>query len=84
MAQATTQARYNTSTYSNFLFTSDFLATATKDLNKNFNLTVTLGASYINNKINYLGVNAGPLFLPVYNINSLTGHPGFRSIQQPG
>jgi len=73
---ATTQARYNTSTYSNFLFTSDFLVTATKNINKNLNLTVTLGASYINNKINYLGVNAGPLFVPVYNINSLTGIPG--------
>src|SRR5665213_239699 len=73
---STTQATYNTSTYSNFLFTSDFLATATKDIGKNFNVTVTLGASYINNQINYLAVNAGPLFLPVYNISSLTGIPG--------
>jgi TonB-linked SusC/RagA family outer membrane protein len=73
---ATTQANYNTSTYSNFLFTSDFLVTATKDVSKDFNLSVTLGASYINNQINYLAVNAGPLFLPVYNINSLTGIPG--------
>ncbi|MEP7258002.1 MAG: SusC/RagA family TonB-linked outer membrane protein [Flavitalea sp.] len=73
---STTQAQYNTSTFSNFLFTSDFLATATKDLTKDFNLTVTLGATYINNRINYLAVNAGPLFLPVYNINSLTGIPG--------
>lgn len=73
---STTQAQYNTSTYSNFLFTSDFLATFTKDLNKDFSLTVTLGASYINNQINYLAVNAGSLFLPVYNINSLTGIPG--------
>jgi TonB-linked SusC/RagA family outer membrane protein len=72
---STTQASYNTSTYSNFLFTSDFLATATKDFNKNFKLTVTLGSSYIDNQINYLAVNAGPLFLPVYNINSLTGIP---------
>jgi TonB-linked SusC/RagA family outer membrane protein len=72
---STTQAHYNTSTYSNFLFTSDFLATATKNIATDFNLTITLGASYINNKINYLGVNAGPLFLPVYNINSLTGIP---------
>ena len=73
---STTQASYNTSTYSNFLFTSDFLVTATNDINKNFNLSVTLGTSYINNQINYLGVNAGPLFLPVYNINSLTGIAG--------
>ena len=57
---ATTQATYNTSTTNNFLFTSDFLATFTKDLSKDFNLTVTGGISYINNQINYLAVNAGP------------------------
>lgn len=73
---ATTQATYNTAATNNFLFTSDFLATATKDLGKDFNLSVTLGVSYINNQINYLAVNAGPLFVPVYNINSLTGIPG--------
>ena len=58
------------------MFTSDFLITGTKDLGKDFNLSVTLGVSYINNQINYLAVNAGPLFVPVYNINSLTGIPG--------
>ena len=73
---AVTQANYNTSTTSGFLYTSDFLITGTKDLGKDFNLSVTLGASYINNQINYLNVNAGPLFVPVYNINSLTGIPG--------
>ncbi len=73
---ATTQATYNTSTTNNFLFTSDFLITGTKDISKDFNLSVTLGVSYINNQINYLAVNAGPLFVPVYNINSLTGIPG--------
>jgi TonB-linked SusC/RagA family outer membrane protein len=72
---ATTQANYNTSTTNNFLYTSDFLATFTKDLSKDFNLAVTGGISYINNQINYLAVNAGPLFVPVYNINSLTGIP---------
>jgi TonB-linked SusC/RagA family outer membrane protein len=75
-AQFPQQATYATSTYSNFLFTSDFLVTATKEINKDFNLTVTLGASYIDNQINYLLVNAGPLFFPVYNVNSLTGIPG--------
>ncbi len=72
---ATTQATYNTSTTNNFLFTSDFLATFTKDLSKDFNLSITGGISYINNQINYLAVNAGPLFVPVYNVNSLTGIP---------
>ncbi len=72
---STTPATYNTSTYSNFLFTSDFLATATRTFHKDFTLTATFGASYIDNQINFLGVNAGPLFLPVYNINSLTGIP---------
>jgi TonB-linked SusC/RagA family outer membrane protein len=73
---ATTQATYNTSTTNNFLYTSDFLITGTKDLGKDFNLAVTLGISYINNQINFLGVNAGPLFVPVYNVNSLTGIAG--------
>src|SRR5450432_8645 len=72
---ATTQATYNTSTTNNFLFTSDFLATFTKDLGKDFSLSVTGGISYINNQINYLAVNAGPLFVPLYNVNSLTGIP---------
>ncbi len=72
---STTQARYNTSSSSNFLITSDFLATISKDFKKNINVTVTLGESYIDNKINYLNVNAGPLFLPVYNITNLTGIP---------
>ena len=72
---STTQAQYNTSSYSNYLLTSDFLATISKDFKNNVNLTVTLGESYIDNKIDYLAVNAGPLFLPVYNINNLTGIP---------
>lgn len=73
---ATTQAQYNTSTTSNFLYTSDFLVTTNNNLTKDLNLSVTLGISYIYNRINYLAVNAGPLFVPVYNINSLTGIPG--------
>jgi TonB-linked SusC/RagA family outer membrane protein len=75
-AQGAQQATYSTSTYSNFLFTSDFIATFTKDLHKDVNLSVTAGTSYITNTINTLLVNAGPLFFPVYNINSLTGIPG--------
>jgi TonB-linked SusC/RagA family outer membrane protein len=73
---STTLAQYNTSTYSNFLITSDFLATISKELKKNLLLTATLGQSYIDNHIDYLAVNAGPLFLPVYNITNLTGIPG--------
>ncbi|MBS1599493.1 MAG: SusC/RagA family TonB-linked outer membrane protein [Bacteroidetes bacterium] len=73
---ATTQANYSTSTTNNFLYTSDFLITSNNNLSKDLNLSVTLGISYIYNQINYLAVNAGPLFVPVYNINSLTGIPG--------
>lgn len=73
---STTQARYNTSNTSNFLITSDFLATISKELKKDLMLTATLGQSYIDNQIDYLAVNAGPLFLPVYNITNLTGIPG--------
>jgi TonB-linked SusC/RagA family outer membrane protein len=73
---STTQARYVTADYSNFLITSDFLATFSKEFKKNINVMVTLGESYIANKIDYLSVDAGPLFLPVYNINNLTGIPG--------
>jgi TonB-linked SusC/RagA family outer membrane protein len=70
------QPSYQTSTTSNFLLTSDFLATVQKKLGKDISFTGTLGTSYIQNTINYLSVNAGPLFFPVYNVNSLTGIAG--------
>jgi len=73
---AVTQANYNTSTTNNFLYTSDFLISSNNNLTKDLNLAVTLGVSYIYNQINFLAVNAGPLFVPVYNVNSLTGIPG--------
>lgn len=69
------QPAYQTSTYSNFLVTSDFVASFNKDLSKDFNLNANLGTTYIDNQINYLLVNANNIFFPVYNIQSLTGIP---------
>jgi TonB-linked SusC/RagA family outer membrane protein len=70
-----TQPAYNTYQSSNFLLTSDFVATATADFLHDFTVNGSLGTSYVDNQINYLNVNANSIFFPVYNINSLTGIP---------
>lgn len=70
------QPQYNTFTYNNFLVTSDFIASFTRDLGKDFTLNVTLGTTYADNKINGTSINAGNLFVPVFNVNNLTGIPG--------
>jgi TonB-linked SusC/RagA family outer membrane protein len=70
-----TQPAYNTYQSSNFLLTSDFVATATTKFARDFDLNGSLGTSYVDNQINYLAVNANNIFFPVYNINSLTGIP---------
>jgi TonB-linked SusC/RagA family outer membrane protein len=70
-----TQPAYESSSFSNFLITSDFVASFNKDLGKNFNLGANLGTTYIDNQINYTLVNANNIFFPVYNIQSLTGIP---------
>jgi TonB-linked SusC/RagA family outer membrane protein len=69
-----TQPSYNTYNSSNFLITSDFVATATTKW-KDFDLNGSVGTSYIDNQINYLDVNANNIFFPVYNVSSLTGIP---------
>ncbi|HET6253058.1 MAG TPA: SusC/RagA family TonB-linked outer membrane protein [Puia sp.] len=70
-----TAPTYNTFNYSNFLVTSDFIAGFDYDLGKDFNLKGTLGTTYIDNRITEVGINAGPLFFPVYNVQNLTGIP---------
>jgi TonB-linked SusC/RagA family outer membrane protein len=70
------QATYYTYSYSNFLVTSDFLASFDHSLNKDFNLKVTAGVTYIDNQINNTYINAGSLFFPVFNVNNLTGSSG--------
>ncbi len=70
------QATYSTYSYSNFLVTSDFLATVDKNINKDFNLKVTLGSTYMDNRITNTYINANSLFFPVFNVNNLTGSPG--------
>ena len=79
VANGLTAPTYQTYNYSNFLLTSDFLASIDKDLSKNFNLRVTLGTTYIDNKITSIGINAGPLFFPVFNVGNLTGIPTFNN-----
>jgi len=70
-----TQPYYTTSQSTNFLLTSDFVATATTKFAKDFDLNGSIGTSYVDNQINYLNVNANNIFFPVYNVNSLTGIP---------
>ena len=69
------QANYTTAQYTNLLITSDFLASFSHDFGKDFNLNLNVGTSYMNNRISGQIINAGPLFFPVYNVNSLTGIP---------
>jgi TonB-linked SusC/RagA family outer membrane protein len=76
------QPTYQTTSYTNYLITSDFLATFHRNLTKDFLLTVTLGTTYLDNKITGQQINAGPLFFPVYNVSSLTGIPGVGNITE--
>ena len=59
------QPNYQTTSYSNYLITSDFLATFHRNLTRDFLLTITLGTTYLDNKITGQQINAGPLFFPV-------------------
>jgi TonB-linked SusC/RagA family outer membrane protein len=69
------QPAYNTYQSSNFLLTSDFVASAQTKFANKFELSGAVGTSYIDNQINFLGVNANNIFFPVYNVSSLTGIP---------
>ena len=71
---------YNNGTYNNFLVTSDFLASYDNDLSKDWHLRATIGTTYIDNQINSTYINAGSIFFPVYNVNSLTGIPGLGNL----
>ncbi|HLX90934.1 MAG TPA: SusC/RagA family TonB-linked outer membrane protein [Puia sp.] len=73
--QGYVQPYYNASTFSNFLVTSDFVASFNKDVGRDWNINANAGTTYIDNQISYLNVNANNIFFPVYNITSLTGIP---------
>lgn len=77
-ATVPSQPQYISSNFSNFLVTSDALVTVDKDIFKDFNLKATVGTSYQQNKITSEYINAGDLFFPVYNVNSLTGLPDIK------
>jgi TonB-linked SusC/RagA family outer membrane protein len=68
-------ASYTTSNYSNFLWTSDFVASLDKGLNKDFNLKASLGTTFMENSITGIYINAPALVIPVYNINNVQGTP---------
>ncbi|HEY0432331.1 MAG TPA: hypothetical protein VGC95_00580, partial [Chitinophagaceae bacterium] len=68
-------ASYSNSNYSNFLITSDFIASVDKKIGENFTIQASVGTSYVGNKINGIAVS-GPLVIPVYNINNVSGVPG--------
>ena len=67
-------ASYGNANYSNFLLSSDFIASMDKKLSEDFNLQASIGTTYIDNKITGIGVS-GPLVIPVYNINNVQGVP---------
>jgi TonB-linked SusC/RagA family outer membrane protein len=69
------QPAYNTYSSTNFLLTSDFVASVQTKFADKWELNGAVGTSYIDNQINFLGVNANNVFFPVYNITSLTGIP---------
>jgi TonB-linked SusC/RagA family outer membrane protein len=73
---------FQTVSYTNFLLTSDFLATVNKSINKQFNVIATIGTTYNDNKITGQSINAGPLFFPVYNVSSETGIPGVGNVTE--
>jgi hypothetical protein len=64
---------FSTTTYNNFLITSDFLATFHKNVSKQFNVTATVGTTYVDNRISGQQIGAPALFFPVYNVSSQTG-----------
>ncbi len=68
-------AAYSNSTTFNTLITSDFLANFKQKLSNSFDLKVTLGTSYVNNKINGTSLTAAQLIVPVFNINNVSGNP---------
>jgi TonB-linked SusC/RagA family outer membrane protein len=72
---AGTPASFVTSNFTNFLITSDFLASVTKKITNDLNLKVTAGATYIDNKITGIYINAPALIVPVFNINNISGTP---------
>ena len=67
-------ASYANSTYSNFLVTSDFIASVDKRITQDFNIQGSVGTSYADNKISGVAVS-GPLVVPVFNINNVQGIP---------
>ena len=75
-----TLPEYNNGTYNNFLITSDFLASYDNDLSKDWHLKATIGTTYLDNQITSTYTNAGSIFFPVYNVNSLTGIAGLGNL----
>jgi TonB-linked SusC/RagA family outer membrane protein len=71
-------ASYSTANFNNLLFSTDFLATVNTDVATDFNITATVGYSYLDNKVNYtpVGVNGGnSLTFPVYNTSVYSSAP---------
>ena len=68
-------AGYTTSNFSNLLLTSDFIASVNKKISNSFNLKLTAGATYIDNKLSGIYINAPALIVPVFNINNISGTP---------
>ena len=68
-------ATYRNGSGNNLLFSSDFLASFSKDITKDFSLKVNAGISYLDNKKSYNSVGATALLIPVYNVANVSGTP---------
>lgn len=67
--------QYATSSFNNFLFSTDFIASVTTPIAKDFNLNGTVGYSYLDNTIKYSGINTGNLTFPVFNTSIFSNAP---------
>lgn len=79
-SQGDAAASYTSSNYSNYLWTSDFVASIDKSLNKDFNLKASVGTTFMENSITGVYINAPALVIPVYNVNNIQGTPNLGGI----
>ncbi len=68
-------ATYRNANANNLLFTSDFVAGFSKDINSHFIVRANAGISYMDNLKSYNYTAATALLFPVYNVSNVSGTP---------
>jgi len=71
--------QYGTGNFANFLFSTDFIASVTTPIAKDFNVNGTVGYSYLDNTIKASGINTGTLTFPVFNTSVFANAPSVGS-----